>query len=36
MVAGALQQAGFEGNDRAFDDWMRTSSAEVERGIAAA
>lgn len=37
MVAGALKtEGGFEGSDLAFDDWMATSSAAVEREIAAA
>jgi hypothetical protein len=36
MVAGALQSAaGFEGNDRGFEDWMTASSAAVEREIEA-
>jgi hypothetical protein len=36
MVASALQTSGgFEGNDQAFENWMTTSSADVEREIAA-
>jgi hypothetical protein len=36
MVAGALQTSGgFEGSDRAFEEWMTTSSADVEREIEA-
>jgi hypothetical protein len=36
MVAGALQTSGgFEGKDRAFEEWMTTSSADVEREITA-
>ena len=36
MVAGALQTSGgFAGDDQAFENWMTTSSAGVEREIAA-
>jgi hypothetical protein len=36
MVAGALQTSGgFEGNNQAFENWMTSSSADVEREIAA-
>ena len=35
MVAGTLQTAGGFGNDQAFENWMTTASAEVEREIAA-
>jgi hypothetical protein len=36
MIAGALQTSGgFEGNNQAFEKWMTSSSAGVEREIAA-
>ena len=36
MIAGALQTSGgFEGNNQGFENWMTSSSADVEREIAA-